>query len=35
MSEQAPEPTPPSDQPIAGGDEDSPPVQGEGAEDSY
>lgn len=29
------EPTDPQDQPIAGGDDDSPPAQGEGAEDSY
>ena len=35
MSEQPNEPVDPTDQPVAGGDDDSEPAQGEGAEDSY
>ena len=35
MSEQTPEPVDPQDQPVAGGDADGEPAQGEGAEDSY
>lgn len=34
MSEQQPEPVPPDEQPVAGGDDDGPPVQGEGEPDS-